>query len=221
MVSQVTHLAVGHTETMTTAPSAYHRRVAEEKRAAIIGAATGLFLASGYDSTSLARIAEAAGVSKATLFKQFPTKAALFDAIVTESWQVEDSRGPQPAADDLRAGLTTIGLRYVELLTRPGMSALFRIVIAELPRFPELGEAQFSRGKMPYFESVSRYLAAADTAGTATVGDPDLAATQFLGMISNFVFWPTLLLTDWAPERAAIEQAVTEAVNTMIARYGS
>ncbi|MDX3191271.1 TetR/AcrR family transcriptional regulator [Streptomyces sp. MN03-5084-2B] len=204
---------------MGTEPSAYHRRVAEEKRAAILEAATGLFLASGYDGTSLAKIAEAAGVSKATLFKQFPTKAALFDAIVTESWQTEDSGGPEPSAEDLRAGLTAIGHRYVELLTRPGMTALFRIVIAELPRFPELGEAQFSRGKMPYFESVSRYLAEADRAGSAKVGDSDLAATQFLGMISNFVFWPTLLLTDWAPERAAIERAVCEAVSTMCARY--
>ncbi|MFY1683418.1 TetR/AcrR family transcriptional regulator [Micromonospora sp.] len=204
---------------MSTEPSAYHRRVAEEKRAAILTAATGLFLASGYDGTSLARIAEAAGVSKATLFKQFPTKAALFDAIVTESWQVEDADAPEPSAEDLKAGLATIGHRYVELLTRPGMTALFRIVIAELPRFPELGEAQFSRGKMPYFESVSRYLVAADRAGSATVDDPDLAATQFLGMISNFVFWPTLLLTDWAPQRTAIEHAVREAVNTMCARY--
>jgi TetR/AcrR family transcriptional regulator of autoinduction and epiphytic fitness len=205
---------------MSTEPSAYHRRVAEEKRAAILKAATSLFLASGYDGTSLARIAEVAGVSKATLFKQFPTKAVLFDAIVTESWQVEDNGNPELPTGDLRAGLTTIGHRYVELLTRPGMTALFRIVIAELPRFPELGEAQFSRGKMPYFESVSRYLDAARSAGSAKVDAPDLAATQFLGMISNFVFWPALLLTDWAPERAAIEQAVDEAVMTMVARYG-
>ncbi|MEV5447316.1 helix-turn-helix domain-containing protein, partial [Streptomyces sp. NPDC052644] len=108
---------------MSTEPSAYHRRVAEEKRAAILKAATGLFLASGYDGTSLARIAEVAGVSKATLFKQFPTKAALFDAIVTESWQVEDAHAPEPSAGNLQAGLTTIGHRYVELLTRPGMTA--------------------------------------------------------------------------------------------------
>ncbi|MEU8662388.1 TetR/AcrR family transcriptional regulator [Actinoplanes philippinensis] len=200
-------------------PSAYHRRVAGEKRAAILSAATGLFLSSGYDGTSLARIAEAAGVSKATLFKQFPTKAALFDAIVTESWQVEEDAGPEPPAGDLRAGLTMIGHRYADLLTRPGMTALFRIVIAELPRFPELGEAQFSRGKMPYFTSVSRYLAAAHAAGSARVLDADLAATQFLGMIANFVFWPTLLLTDWAPPRLAVDQAVEEAVATMVARY--
>jgi len=141
---------------MTTEPSTYHRRVAEQKRAAIIEAATRLFLDAGYAGTSLAKVAEAAGVSKATLFKQFPTKAALFDAIVTESWKVEDESDLRPPTGDLRAGLTAIGRRYVALLTRPGMAALFRIVIAELPRFPELGETHFERGKMPYFVFLSR-----------------------------------------------------------------
>ena len=204
---------------MSGEPPTYHRRVAEQKRAAILEAATGLFLASGYDGTSLAKIAEGAGVSKATLFKQFPTKAALFDAIVTASWQTADAGEAQPPPEDFAAGLTAIGHRYVALLTRPGMAALFRIVIAELPRFPELGEAQFSRGKLPYFESVSRYLSAADTAGVAKVPDPTMAATQFLGMIANFVFWPRLLLTDWAPSEDEIDRAVHEAVRTMSARY--
>lgn len=99
-----------------------HRRVAEQKRAAIIEAATRLFLDAGYAGTSLAKVAEAAEVSKATLFKQFPTKAALFDAIVTESWKVEDEGDLRPPTGDLRAGLTAIGHRYVALLTRPGMA---------------------------------------------------------------------------------------------------
>ncbi|MEV4020474.1 TetR/AcrR family transcriptional regulator [Nonomuraea angiospora] len=206
---------------MTTQPSAYHRRVAEQKRAAILQAATRLFLDAGYDGTSLAKIAEAAGVSKATLFKQFPTKAALFDAIVTESWKVEDEDELSPPTGDLRAGLTTIGRRYVALLTRPGMAALFRIVIAELPRFPELGETQFNRGKMPYFDSVRRYLDAEHAAGTAKLDDTELAATQFLGMISNYVFWPRMLLADWSPDEASMAHVVDEAVLVMEARYGA
>ncbi len=204
---------------MTTETSAYHQRVAQQKRAAILRAATRLFLESGYDRTSLARIAVAAEVSKATLFKQFPTKSALFDAIVTASWQAGDGTEEQPPTGDLRAGLTTIGRRYVALLTRPDMADLFRIVIAELPRFPELGEAQFSRGKMPYFESVRRYLEAEREAGTIVLADADRAATQFLGMISNYVFWPKLLLPAWAPEAAAVERVIEEAVRLMEAGY--
>ena len=203
---------------MTTVASTYHQRVAQEKRALIVTAATELFLELGYDRTSLARIAERSGVSRATLFKQFPSKAALFDAIVTESWSAADEEDPPPEGNVVD-GLRIIGRRYAELLGRPQMTDLFRIVIAELPRFPELADAQFAHGKMPYFESVRGYLLAEQEAGTLRVEEVDLAATQFLGMISNYVFWPTLLVPGWAvsPERAS--EVVDEAVRTTAARY--
>lgn len=219
MVSQVTRLVVWQTEPMPAEPSTYHRRVAEQKRTAIVDAATALFLESGYDRTSLAKVADLAGVSKATLFKQFPTKAALFEAIVTEAWNIDGANEIRPEPGDLETGLTSIGRGYVDLLTRPGMTDLFRIVIAEVPRFPELGNTQFDLGKMPYFDSVRRYLDAERAAGTADIDDAELAATQFLGMISNFVFWPRLLLVNWSPAADAMSRAVDEAVAMMIARY--
>jgi TetR/AcrR family transcriptional regulator, regulator of autoinduction and epiphytic fitness len=203
---------------MTRPVPTYHQRVAQEKRAVILSAATALFLELGYDRTSLARIAERSGVSRATLFKQFPSKAALFDAMVTESWSTADDEEPPPAGD-IVDGLSTIGRRYAELLGRARMTDLFRIVIAELPRFPELADAQFSQGKMPYFESVRRYLQAEHEAGTVQVDDVDLAATQFLGMISNYVFWPTLLVPGWEVSAERVTQVVDEAVRTIAARY--
>lgn len=206
---------------MTTGAPTYHQRVAAEKRCAIIEAATRLFLDSGYDGTPLSRIADEAGVSKATLFKQFPTKAALFEAIVTESWNLESNKETPPQAGDLRAGLTVAGRRYATLLSRPGMASLFRIVIAELPRFPELGRTLFQQGKMPYFTSVRRYLESEQAIGTAIPHDSVTGATQFLGMISDYVFWPRMLLADWHPGPAEIDNAVDQAVRTMLARYGT
>ncbi len=203
---------------MSKVVTTYHQRVAQEKRALIVTAATALFLELGYDRTSLARIAERSGVSRATLFKQFPTKAALFDAIVTEAWSTADEEDPPPAGDVVD-GLGIIGRRYAELLGRPRMTDLFRIVIAELPRFPELAQAQFSHGKMPYFESVRSYLLAEHEAGTMRIEDVDLAATQFLGMISNYVFWPTLLVPGWEVSAERVAQVVDEAVRTTAARY--
>lgn len=204
---------------MTSTPSAYHQRVAQEKRALIVRGATKLFLELGYDRASLARIAENAGVSRATLFKQFPTKAALFDAIVIESWTGHDDADVPPAGD-LSAGLTELGQRYAALTRQPVMADLFRIVIAELPRFPELARAQFAQGKLPYFESVRSYLVAEHNAGTADIADPQLAATQFLGMISNYLFWPTLVLPDWTVTDSRATEVVDDAVRTMVARYG-
>jgi TetR/AcrR family transcriptional regulator of autoinduction and epiphytic fitness len=205
---------------MSTAATTYHQRVAREKRALIVAAATALFLELGYDRTSLAKIAERSGVSRATLFKQFPTKAVLFDAIVTESWSTAEEEDPPPAGNVVD-GLGTIGRRYAELLGRAQMTDLFRIVIAELPRFPELAQAQFAHGKMPYFESVRSYLLAEHEAGTVRVEDVDLAATQFLGMISNYVFWPTLLVPGWQVSAERVTQVVDEAVRTTAARYAA
>lgn len=200
--------------------TAHHRRLAQQKREAITSAATELFLDRGYDGTSLARIAEAAGVSKSTLFKQFPTKAALFEVIVTESWQRDaGDTAARPQAGDLRSGLTAIGRRYADLIGQPRMTGLFRIVISELPRFPELGRMQFRLGKMPYFASVQHYLESEHEAGNADVPDAESAANQFLGMIANYVLWPRMLLTDWNPTASDIHNAVEEAVQTMLARY--
>jgi AcrR family transcriptional regulator len=50
VASQATHL-------MSRVVTTYHQRVAQEKRALIVTAATALFLELGYDRTSLARIA--------------------------------------------------------------------------------------------------------------------------------------------------------------------
>ncbi|WP_439382060.1 TetR/AcrR family transcriptional regulator [Amycolatopsis lexingtonensis] len=205
---------------MSKVVTTYHQRVAQEKRALIMTAATALFLELGYDRTSLARIAERSGVSRATLFKQFPSKAALFDAIVTEAWSTAAEEEPPPTGNVVD-GLGIIGRRYAELLGRARMTDLFRIVIAELPRFPELAHAQFSHGKMPYFESVRGYLLAEHEAGTVRVEDVDLAATQFLGMISNYVFWPALLVPGWEVSAERVAQVVEEAVRTFAARYAT
>ena len=205
---------------MSRSVTTYHQRIAEEKRTVILAAATDLFLELGYDRTSLARIAERSGVSRATLFKQFPSKAALFDAMVTESWSIDDEETSPPAGDVVH-GLSILGRRYADLLCRPRMTDLFRIVIAELPRFPELADAQFAHGKMPYFESVRTYLLAEHEAGTVHIEDVELAATQFLGMISNYVFWPTLLVPGWEVGAERVTEVVDEAVRTTVARYAT
>jgi TetR/AcrR family transcriptional regulator of autoinduction and epiphytic fitness len=201
--------------------SSYHQRVQAEKRAAILEAATELFLSEGYDGTSLAKVAKVAGVSTATLFKRFPTKAALFEAIVTEYWVVASQEAVRPEPGDPRKGLTAIGRNYVALLTRQQMVSLFRLVIAEAPRFPELAKTHFSLGKAPYFESVREYLRAEQAAGTMRIADPVLAATHFLGMVSNYAFWPRLLVPNWSPSKAATQKAIDEAVTTMLARYAT
>ncbi|GAA1773088.1 TetR/AcrR family transcriptional regulator [Agromyces lapidis] len=184
-------------------------------------AANVLFLEHGYDRTSLARVAERAGVSKATLFKQFPTKAELFEAMVLAAAGSPDGAFEDPTSGDFSAGLIGLGLAYVELLNRPGMTDLIRAVIAESSRFPELRERVFDFGTLPLFAAVRCCFVTASAEGTAVVDDPDTASAQFLGMISTVVFWPRLIHGGWSLSDAEMRRVVDEAVLTVVARYGS
>ncbi len=199
----------------------YHRRVSESNREAILEAATDLFLELGYDRTSLARVARGAGVSKATLFKQFPTKAELFEAAVLAAGDAP--RGPfaEPPPGDLQAGLVVLGRAYAELLMRPRVVDMMRTLIAESPRFPELQGRTFDFGTLPVLSALRRYLAAERAAGNARMGDPDLAATQFLGMIASVVFWPRLVHGGWELGEEEVGRVVDEAARTIVARYGT
>ena len=60
-----------------------------DRRAAIIRAARDVFVEKGFDRTTTRQLADAAGVSEALLFKHFPTKEALYEAIQTSCFKEE------------------------------------------------------------------------------------------------------------------------------------
>lgn len=199
---------------------AYRDRVAREKRDAALDAAVDLFLEDGYDRTSLEAVARRAGVSSATLYKHFPTKAALFGGVMARLWETDGRSDSDPLAiGDPRRGLGRIGDDYAELLQRPKTVALFRLIIAETQRSPELGRELYERGKKPYLDRLRDYLQAEIAAGTLTIDDVPLATRQFLGMINDIVFWPRLLIVDLEITVEESRNVVEAAVATFLARY--
>lgn len=76
------------------------------RRTDVLAAAAGVFLEKGYAGTSMAALAQAAGVQKATLYHHFPNKEALFEACVAEGFDagtealksIRDAVDLEPAA---------------------------------------------------------------------------------------------------------------------------
>jgi AcrR family transcriptional regulator len=58
------------------------RLTADERRSAIVQAATKVFAENGFHGTTTRQLAKAAGVSEALLYKHFPSKESLFDAML-------------------------------------------------------------------------------------------------------------------------------------------
>ena len=126
-------------------------RQSTRKRTAIVDAATITFLHKGYLGTSMDEIAALAGVSKQTVYKHFADKERLFSEVVVST--VNEASDPVHAevlqlrdSGDLEADLRDLARRQLTLVLQPKLMQLRRLVIAESPRFPELGRTFYEQG---------------------------------------------------------------------------
>ncbi len=199
----------------------WHKRVARQKKGAILDAATRLFLATGYDGTTLEAIAKGAEVSTGTLFKYFPSKAELFGGIMERAWAPDEFDPSAEEPDNRSQTLESIGLNYADRLADDDVVALFRVIIAEANRFPELGQALYERGKAPYLARLDAYLGKEVSEGRMTMPEDQrsLAAREFLGMINDQLFWPRLLLASERPSQKDTQTVVASACETFRSRY--
>jgi AcrR family transcriptional regulator len=117
------------------------RRPAAEVREGVLRAAAGLLLDEGIKAVTFDRVAAAAGSSKVTLYKWWPSAGALAaEAYFTHSEQLLEF----PDTGDLRADLTAQMRAFVRLLTDGRTGAVIAGLIGVAQTDPELSAA-FSR----------------------------------------------------------------------------
>jgi AcrR family transcriptional regulator len=191
---------------------------ASSKTAQIRVAAGRLFLEHGYGATSMDAVARAAGVSKATLYAHFTNKADLFSAIVA----AECARAvPMVACQDVGGlpvaeALFRIGRTLLDLLLSADALSVYRVVVAESPRFPELGRAFYQAGPMLTLGALATYLEGAHRRGELTVPDPTTAAELFWGMIRSHAHLRCLLFVDHAPDVGQRDRHVRSVVDVFV-----
>lgn len=161
------------------------RDAGTEKAARILTAARTLFLQQGYGETSMDAIARHAAVSKATLYSHFDSKAALFAAlIVTECRHLADTIGRRALDQpDIRDALLQVAHDFNNLLCTGDGLTMYRIVISEVPRFPELGEVFYDSGPTIMIDRIANILSRAADHGLLEIHDPRIAAIQFISLI--------------------------------------
>jgi TetR/AcrR family transcriptional regulator, mexJK operon transcriptional repressor len=167
------------------------------KRQQMLSAARRLFLDQGYARTSTDAVAQAAGVSKQTLYVYFPGKAELLTAIVAaelDGLGIGEMLAAPSTLADLRDALLYLARAVTSRLMTPDGVALFRLLVGEVIHLPELRELTRQAFPLRLLGGVEHLLTAAHQQGLIDAPDPDLSARLFVGPIMSFIALDGLLL---------------------------
>lgn len=195
-----------------------------EKARAVLAGARRVFLEHGFSAASTDMIQRAAGVSKSTVYAHFPTKEALFIAVIEaecasfmDTVRRIDFR-PGALSDTLKA----LAVRYLEVVLSPVALALFRVTVADAPRFPQLARTLYLAGPHVMTAMVAEHLARAAQAGEIDLAEPgrDAAASLFVSMVRGEPHVEYLTHPDARPTEAQLDQWATLAVGTFLRAYG-
>jgi AcrR family transcriptional regulator len=188
----------------------------EDRRHRLCEAAAATFLRDGFTAASMDDVARAAGMSKRTLYKAFPSKAELFEATihsVLAPLRIESDVERDP---DVRIALTGILQTTGRHLLAQRQTGIFRLVIAEVQRSPELAETWHrvlvSRGA----SSLQRRLAVEVALDRLTIDDPVVAARMLYGMAFGALQIRMLLGMAKAPDAVEITALVRNAVGVFL-----
>jgi len=191
------------------------------KKEAIVESATRLFLVKGYDAVSMDAIAEAAQVSKRTVYSHFCNKETLFGGVMQMMCCRFNRMDPSA---DIPSGppkevLTDVGVDFVTLITSPEAIALYRIVTSEAPRHPELAQVFYANGPDPFCVALSRYFDDQTAKGELAIQESATAAHQFWELVKAPFHMKMLLGLAERPDATTIRQSVESTVGDFLRMY--
>jgi AcrR family transcriptional regulator len=186
----------------------------EIRRSQILDAAVEVFLENGYGGATIDLVVERAGASKATIYSFFGGKDGLFAAIVEErAERILSAFGdPEVVHSDVRHALAHIAQRYMEVAMAPDAVGLWRLIIAEGTRFPEIARTFYHLGPDRTHAHLAGMLSVWRERGLIRLDDPQRAAAQFFDSVGGDLHRRAMAGILPKNLRVAIQRSIDHAV---------
>lgn len=156
----------------------------KERREQILRAATEVFSTYGFHGSSIRRLAQAAGVSEAMIYRHFPSKEALYDAILEK--RLERSVPLYLSAQAAEAGqdrevLETFVGNYLREQRRD--ISFMRMLLFSALEDHELAHKFVGKPLQDYFLFLASYFEKRMKEGVMKTMDPQVPARLLMGMV--------------------------------------
>jgi TetR/AcrR family transcriptional regulator, mexJK operon transcriptional repressor len=193
------------------------RQSAEQRRAAILDAASEVFLEHGYADASIDAVVERAGGSKATVYALFGNKEGLFSAVVARCGdQFTTAIGTVPVCNSPADSLRRIARAYLTVALSAKSLAMLRMVAGDSGRRPEVGDIFYRLGPRASLAVVAKFFRECAARGLIETADPEALADHFLAALRGTVFMRALLNPTRVPTEVEIDRHIDSVVEVFL-----
>ena len=166
----------------------------EERRTAILKAALSEFYEKGLVGSRLDDIAQAAGISKGTLYLYFDSKEDLFRGLIDHQTassrdRMETVVGMAPSLEEALSGFAKLAPM---LLQSTQMPAMFKILISESRTFPGIIKDHREQIIDKIYALFTKVLTDAQARGEIEIDDPSIAARLVIAPVIYSGIWKTV-----------------------------
>lgn len=173
----------------------------------------------------MSEVASRAGISKASLYREYASKDTLFTAVVLD-WTARGRDAMRPAldallrAEDVGHGLAALTHTIQAGVLDKDVLRMRRLVAAESDRFPDVAARYLAGSWDSNIAALGDTLAELDRRASLVVDDPRAAAEQLTWLaVGGPLNRQTLGAGRVAP--ADLERTGQDAVTTFLHRYGA
>jgi hypothetical protein len=122
---------------------------------------------------------------------------------------------------DPAAVLRDIGTRMLQMMLSDAGLAMYRVVIAEAAKFPDLARAFFEAGPARAIGFMADWLAEETRRGRLSVADPAFAAEQFLNLCQTHLVLRRRLAMLGDPREHEIDRVIEASMAMFLRTYGA
>ena len=191
-----------------------------ERGMLILTAAQKLFLANGFDDTSLEMIINESGGSRRAIYKEFGNKEGLLLAVVQHQIAMQtkllksiDQQAP------VELVLKSICQSFLQGMLSDTMVGLLRLVTHSVLKMPKVGELVYQQGPMSGTKPLAEYLAFLHKTKQLKVEDSIFSAQLLIEMLKGHLHLRAILVPKDKISPQEIEQQVNKVVDFFLAAH--